>query len=147
MPASETLEEEVRQLMDEVLIGLVGDATPLPPLEAAAETQLCCGVRIQGGFSGQVIVQASLGLASLAALRMFGDEVSNPLSIRDAQDALREIANIVAGNLKPLFGESNTLGLPEDLPGDLTYPEAPQLAKAVINHADGRLEVRVFETV
>jgi CheY-specific phosphatase CheX len=141
------LEAEVRRVMEEVLAGLVGEVEPTPQLPAAADIALSCGVRIQGGWSGQVIVQASLGLAGLAASRMFGDDASVPLSIRDAQDALREIANIVAGNLKPLFGEANTLGLPEDLPGDVTYPQAPQLAQAVIEHGPGRLEVRVFETV
>jgi hypothetical protein len=147
MQALHGLDEQVRRVMDEVLLGLVGEAEELPPLVAAADTPLFCAVSIRGGWSGQVIVQASLGLAGLAASRMFGDEATNPVCLRDAQDALREIANIVAGNLKPLFGEANTLGLPEDLLGDVTYPEAPPLAKAVINHAEGRLEVRVFETV
>jgi hypothetical protein len=78
---------------------------------------------------------------------MFGDDARITRSGSDAQDALREIANIVAGNLKPLFGDHNTLGLPEDLPSDVTYPQLPQLATATVLHGGGRLEVRVFETL
>jgi CheY-specific phosphatase CheX len=147
MQTVEGLEGELHRVMEEVLTGLVGDPDELPSLGVQASTLLSCSVRIRGGWDGQVIVQASLGLASLAALRMFGDDARITRSASDAQDALREIANIVAGNLKPLFGEENTLGLPEDLRGDVTYPHAHQLARAVIEHGDGRLEVRVFETM
>jgi hypothetical protein len=131
--------------MEEVLIGLLGDSSDLSSFPTIAGDLLSCSVRIQGGWNGQVVVHASLGLASLAALHMFGDDARITRSGRDAQDALREIANIVAGHLKPLFGEENTLGLPEDMPGDVTYPQAPQIATATVHRGSGRLEVRVFE--
>jgi CheY-specific phosphatase CheX len=143
----EGLDEELRRVMEEVLTGLLGETDDVPTLGVKSTVMLSCCVQIRGGWNGQVIVQASLGLASLAAIRMFGDDVRITRSARDAQDALREITNIVAGNLKPLFGEENTLGLPEDLPGDVTFPLVPQRAHAVIEHLDGRLEVRVFETM
>jgi CheY-specific phosphatase CheX len=135
--------------MEEVLLGLLGDETDLPRLPQLPDSAgvLACSVRIRGGWNGQVIVHASLSLASLAALHMFGDDARITRSGSDAQDALREIANIVAGNLKPLFGEHNTLGLPEDLPGDVTYPQVPHLATATVQHAAGRLEVRVFKAL
>jgi hypothetical protein len=141
----ESLDEELRQLMEEVLVSLLGEAFEVPP-GAADEPLLSCAVFIAGGWNGQVIVQASLGLAALAATRMFGKESSVLESQTDAQDALREIANIVAGNLKPLFGQSNNLGLPEDLPVNSLYPPSAQLAQAVVQHGTGSLEVRVFET-
>ena len=143
------LDSELRTVMEEVLLGLLGDETDLPRLPQLPDSAggLACSVRIRGGWNGQVIVHASLGLANLAALHMFGDDARITRSGTDAQDALREIANIVAGNLKPLFGDHNTLGLPEDLPGDVTYPELPQLATATVQHRAGRLEVRVFEAL
>jgi CheY-specific phosphatase CheX len=141
------LDSELRTVMEEVLLGLLGDEDDLPTFPKLPESAggLACSVRIRGGWNGQVIVHASLSLASLAALRMFGDDARITRSGSDAQDALREIANIVAGNLKPLFGEHNTLGLPENLPGDITYPALPQVATATVHHGAGRLEVRVFE--
>jgi len=150
---------ELEQVMQEVLLSLLGepdenarsddaagDAYDASPPEAAqGEPRLTCAVNIRGGWNGQVIVQASLGLASLAATRMFGAQASSVLAQTDAQDALREIANIVAGNLKPLFGHSNDLGLPEDLSVDSLFPPSAELAQAVVQHRSGSLEVRVFE--
>jgi CheY-specific phosphatase CheX len=134
-------------LMEEVLVGLLGDETDLSILPTVPGDLLACTVAIRGGWNGQVVVHASLGLASLAALHMFGADARITRSGRDAQDALREIANIVAGHLKPLLGEENTLGTPEDVPGDVTYPQAPQVATATVYRGSGRLEVRVFETL
>jgi hypothetical protein len=157
------LELELHTVMEEVLLSLLGEELdPSPPQaawggsppqaasggsppQAASGPRLTCTVRIHGGWNGQVIVQASLGLADLAARRMFGKEHRASSSRQDAQDALREIANIVAGNLKPLFGQSNNLGLPEDLPVDSIHPPSA-LAQAVVQHGYGSLEVRVFET-
>jgi hypothetical protein len=170
------LELELHNVMEEVLTSLLGEEfDPAPPRaaidrsppqapsggsppqapsggsppQAASGPRLTCAVRIHGGWNGQVVVQASLGLADLAARRMFGKEhrASNSRqdSRQDAQDALREIANIVAGNLMPLFGEFNNLGLPEDLPVDSIHPPS-SLAHAVVQHGCGSLEVRVFET-
>jgi hypothetical protein len=142
----ESLNYELQQVMEEVLVSLLGETFDVPPA-AADEPLLTCAVCIRGGWNGQVIVQASLGLAGLAATRMFGKESSASDSQIDAQDALREIANIVAGNVKPLFGQSNDLGLPQDLPMNSLYPPpTTQLAQAVVQHGGGSLEVRVFET-
>jgi hypothetical protein len=89
-------------------------------------------------------VTATFGLASLFAARMFEGELEGPPSARDALDALREVSNIVAGNLKPLLGDHNTLGLPEELPVDATHPQKGQLAQASSHLVGGVLEVRVF---
>jgi CheY-specific phosphatase CheX len=157
------LELELHNVMEEVLTSLLGEEfDPSPPRaaidrspphapsdgsppQAASGPRLTCAVRIHGGWNGQVVVQASLGLADLAARRMFGKEHRAQDSRQDAQDALREIANIVAGNLMPLFGEFNNLGLPEDLPVDSIHSPS-SLAQAVVQRGCGSLEVRVFET-
>jgi hypothetical protein len=158
------LELELHSVMEEVLLSLLGEdlepsspplaavgfspqqaAVDLSPPQAAEGPPLTCAVRITGGWNGQVIVQASLGLADLAARRMFGNQHRACNARQDAQDALREIANIVAGNLKPLFGQSNDLGLPEDLPVDSIHAPSA-LAQAVVQRGSGSLEVRVFET-
>jgi hypothetical protein len=144
------LEEETRCVMEEVLLGLLGEPPDRrPSMPPARHSRLLCAVQIRGGWNGQVLVWASPGLASLVADRMFGERVdsSSERDTRDARDALRELANIVAGNLKPLFGNKNILGLPKDLPNDTTQTTEGQLAQVVVYHGNGELEVRIFETV
>jgi CheY-specific phosphatase CheX len=150
----EGLEGELRRVMEEVLLGLIG-AAPLDgpaPLDAPAKAELACAVRIRGGWNGRVVVMASRGLANVVARNMFespptaGPERESQYA-RNAQDALREIANIVAGNLKPLFGDHNQLGLPEDLPADLSLQPRAAVAHVIVERPEGQLEVRVFETV
>jgi CheY-specific phosphatase CheX len=154
------LEDELRRVAEEVLLGLIG-APALDPasftvtIAANAKLELACAVRIRGGWNGRVVVMSSRGLADVVAQHMFGRsagadperESQLAQNAQDAQDALREIANIVAGNLKPLFGDHNQLGLPEDLPADLSLQPRAAVAQVVIERAEGQLEVRVFETV
>jgi hypothetical protein len=146
----EGLEDETRLVMEEVLLGLLGEPPDRrPSMPPARNSRLLCAVQIHGGWNGQVLVWASPSLALLVADRMFGQRVdSNPeRDKRDARDALREVTNIVAGNLKPLFGAKNSLGLPRDLPSDTTHATEGQLAQVKVYHGNGELEVRIFETV
>ena len=110
-------------------------------------TPLACRVRIRGGFEGEVIVSATLDLASRIAARMFEDELAErggEPTPREAREALREVANIVAGNLKPLLGANNQLGLPEDLPENVALARVDPLAHATLEHAAGALDVVVY---
>lgn len=146
MEKHEVLESDVRTVMEEVLRGLLGELITPPP-QGAPLIQLACGVSIDGGWRGQVVVGATLGLASLVAAEMFGADLNGPPTRRDAQDALREVANIVAGNLKPLLGDHNTLGIPVDLTPDAEGARRSAIAHATVLHADGALEVSVFQSV
>lgn len=145
--APEELEGELRRVMHDVILSLVGER----PVELDSITppgqRLTCRVAIHGGFEGQVVVHATFSVAAQIAQSMFGADLSGAPSSRDAQDALREVTNIVAGNLKPLFGDQNTLGLPEDLPMGAQVSNGGQLAVATTHHAGGQLEVRVYASV
>jgi CheY-specific phosphatase CheX len=139
------LEREVVQVMESVLLGLLGEELDPPPALRDGPN-LTCAVGIRGEWQGQVVVQVSYNLACVAVAKMFGVPPAQPVSAQDAQDALCEIANILAGNIKPLLGEANELGFPEDVSGaELSFPAASQLARASIRRNDGRLEVRVLE--
>jgi hypothetical protein len=146
MEKHEVLESDVRTVVEEVLLGLLGELITPPPCDAPL-SRLACGVSIDGGWRGQVVVGATLGLASLVAAEMFGRDLPGPPTPRDAQDALREVANIVAGNLKPLLGDHNSLGLPVDLQPDAQSDHGPAIAHATVLHGDGVLEVSVFQSV
>ena len=141
---SELIESELPRVMHDVTLAILGETGELGPGYDTLQERLSCAVGIHGGFEGEVVVTATFGLAALFATRMFEGDLSGPPSPRDALDALREVSNIVAGNLKPLLGDHNTLGLPEELSANETRPHKGQLAEASSHLPGGVLEVRVF---
>lgn len=143
-PFAQDLQSELPRVLNEVLFGLLGEHEPefdAPP----AESYLSCRVTIHGSFEGEVIVSATLGLVLAIAQVMFEDELVDRPSFPDARDALREVSNIIAGNLKPLFGVNNQLGLPEDLAENRTEL-ASELATCTLEHPAGVLKVAVYNT-
>ncbi|HET8933987.1 MAG TPA: chemotaxis protein CheX [Polyangiales bacterium] len=142
---AEVLGGELPRLMSEVIFGLLGeqDNFTAPP---ANDDFISCRVAIHGGFEGEVVVSATRALAVCIAGRMFEDELDGQPTLQDARDALREVSNIVAGNLKPLFGENNQLGLPEDQAENArSMPD--QLATSTLDHPAGVLRVVVYTTL
>jgi len=142
--AAQVVEGELPRVMHDVTLAILGETGELEMRPSTFEHWLSCAVGIHGGFEGDVIVTATYGLAALFAAKMFEGELSGVPTPRDAMDALREVSNIVAGNLKPLLGEQNTLGLPRALLGGETSTKGSQLAAASSRLASGVLEVRVF---
>jgi hypothetical protein len=142
---AELLGGELPRLMSEVIYGLLGenDNYSAPP---ANDDFISCRVAIRGGFEGEVIVSATRALATTVAGRMFEDELDGQPTFQDARDAVREISNIVAGNLKPLFGENNQLGLPEDQ-AENAHSLPDQLATSTLDHPAGVLRVVVYTTL
>jgi chemotaxis protein CheX len=67
-------------------------------------------VNIDGAWRGAVFVQCPLALASLLTAAMFqGDEAP---TLDDVRDALGELTNMVAGNVKALLPEPSSISLP-----------------------------------
>jgi len=141
---AEVLDAELPRVMHEVMLGLLGEETANDTAPADVGSTFACRVYIRGGFCGEVVVRMPLALACCIAEHMFADELAGAPTEQDARDALREVSNIVAGNLKPLFGEENQLGLPEDLAENDQPKGSDQLAQAQFEHPRGVLEVRVY---
>lgn len=144
---AEVLEAELPRLMHEVMLGVLGDEPENDVAVADFGSPLACRVTIRGSFEGEVVVSMHLALASCVAQHMFADELPGSPTQQDALDALREVSNIVAGNLKPLFGEHNQLGLPEDLTPSEADARVGQLAQAKFAHPCGVLDVRVYASL
>jgi chemotaxis protein CheX len=67
-------------------------------------------VNIDGAWRGAVLVRCPLALASLVTAAMFqGDE--DP-TLEEVRDALGELANMVAGNIKALLPGPSAISLP-----------------------------------
>lgn len=68
-------------------------------------------VDVHGSFAGSVTVGCSEGLARRLAARMFGVPEAR-VTADEQRDAIRELSNVVAGNLKALLPPPSEIGLP-----------------------------------
>jgi chemotaxis protein CheY-P-specific phosphatase CheC len=84
---------------------LFGDAVApeeLPVLEGRG--YLAC-LPFRGGLEGSVAVVVSEGLAVEMAANMLGREPGDPEAVRGAQDAVRELASVIGGQLVTALAE------------------------------------------
>jgi hypothetical protein len=113
---NDTLSEDVHSLVIALCEGIFGEGADVAVTPGASTSSgLWARVGITGAWSGEVWVGTSRALLLRIASRVFS-EVDSPLSLRDLEDTSRELANIVAGNLKALFPPPSRLGLPEVCP-------------------------------
>jgi len=114
-------EDEVVQVVRSIWSSILGLDVTVESGESARErlqgqrTLTAC-VHITGDFEGATLVFCTAGLATRLAAVMF-ETPAEALSVEDVQDALGELANMVAGNIKPLFAGSSRLSLPSVVEG------------------------------
>ncbi|HAT10808.1 MAG TPA: hypothetical protein DCS97_09510 [Planctomycetes bacterium] len=94
--------------MNETLLNILaqvseqmGFLTPLGPADGAVPGDLCIAVRFRGPSAGLVLLAASRPLAEALARNLLAIDAGDPVADADAVDALKELANIVAGNCLP----------------------------------------------
>jgi chemotaxis protein CheX len=80
------------------------------PAPLGSETVLTGCVQIVGGWRGAVILRCPTSLASTLAEQMFRS--GSPPSLDDVRDAMGELTNVIAGNIKALFPGNAQLSLP-----------------------------------
>ena len=83
--------------------------------------------QISGAYQGTVLLECSEKLAKLVARAMFGLDSEEPTS-EELRDALAEITNVTAGNLKSLVLGECHLSAPEVAEGGPAAPIAPDQA-------------------
>lgn len=126
-PAEPALESSIRSVIE-----LVWDTTLQSPVdwsqyEALESADTLLGtIGIEGDFSGQIRMRFSPEVGRHAAAALFGIPV-DAASAQDVADALAEVLNIVAGNVKGLLEGSNALSLPRVAAG-LCKPAAQEPA-------------------
>lgn len=104
-------------------------------------------VALTGGFDGSVAVKCSTGLAFELARRMFLAGEQQP-SNEEAQDAVHEFANMVAGNIKGILGQAK-MSLPSvpDFSTSGMFPAVGQLAHVDVPVGRGTLRVTVLDSL
>nr|HEX4315837.1 chemotaxis protein CheX [Kofleriaceae bacterium] len=91
------------------------------------DDELVARVDIAGSWVGSLIVRAAGDLADVAARVMFGgDDIGDA----EREDAVGELANVVAGNLAPLVAAPARLSVPVVPAGRAALAERRQVARA-----------------
>ncbi|RIK77545.1 MAG: hypothetical protein DCC67_12525 [Planctomycetota bacterium] len=104
-------------------------------------------VSLSGQWTGDLVLDCSLEVAREAASRMFC-RAEPDLAFDEIQDALAELTNVVAGNIKSLIPGATWLGLPVVTSGrnfDQRYAFAALLCEASFLVTGAGLTVSVWE--
>jgi chemotaxis protein CheX len=106
-----TIEDEIRDIARTIwtsLFDLAIEAGPDPA--GAVQAEVTSLVHIDGAWRGAVVVQCQMGLATALSQAMF--QSPDAPTFAEVCDALGEVTNMLAGNLKALLPEPSVLSLP-----------------------------------
>jgi CheY-specific phosphatase CheX len=138
------LEVQISTLVETIFQSLEIDPKAVAVHEPGADV-VRSRVRLRGPFNGVIAVKCTGPLARTLARRMFvsGDA---PVSDEEAQDAVHELANMIAGNLKASLGEAQ-MSLPAVPANGASgvYRAMGPLATAEIPYAGGLTVVTVLD--
>ncbi len=114
-------EEEIVQIMQSIWMSIldlpiVADDDGKARVDAAGERTLTGCVQLTGDFDGAVMLYCTHGLARRVAAVMFEVDAEH-LTVEEVQDALGEVTNMAAGNIKPLLPGTSRLSLPSVVEG------------------------------
>ena len=90
-------------------------AMPVADTGIDSESPLTAAVHYVGNWKGALILECSEQQASRWAERLL--PLAPPISKEDVRDGLGELANVIAGNLKPLLSPGVSLSMPSVIEG------------------------------
>ncbi len=126
----------------------LGFMLPSPDLEQEqldARPKIAVTVKFQGYFKGEIIVLLCGELLPVMASNMLG-EASSP-SAEQQHDALREVANVICGNMLPLIAGTKPVfdvNLPLVITDLAMLPSIQPVASAQLGIENGRAEMRLY---
>ena len=142
--------EEIEQIVTSIWMSILDlpIAAALEDSNAAPSfgTRTLTGcVQFTGEFEGAALVHTTAALARrLASVMFMADEDS--LSLEEVQDALGEISNMIAGNIKPLLPGPARISLPSVVEGQdytVIVPGSRSVCRASFQCLDQPLLVSV----
>ena len=137
LPASEGVGEYTMQFLEreisditettwQAMLGLELQTGTLPAAIDFDDGFLTGRVEISGAWNGLVVLHGSGQLAHSAASVIFSNGHSE-VTVQDRRDAMYELTNVIAGNIKSLLPASCHLSLPQVMP---TTPENLEITHA-----------------
>jgi chemotaxis protein CheX len=114
VPLQETDLAEIVEGAATMMLGL--DLGARSSDEKSERCAIGASVQFAGDWSGALVISCDSTLAHEAAAAMFGCDVDN-IDPDELSDALGELANMIAGNVKPLLPAATMLSLPTVVQG------------------------------
>lgn len=142
-------ENEVRQITEDTWKIVLGEELQLLPGHLAPNEipdPIATCANITGDWDLAVVLYCSAKVAHHAATAMFGAAEANT-TIDDIHDAMCELINIIAGNLKGILSGSTHLALPNLVKGSdfkLMFPRHVLLSEAHFGYRDEPLLVMLL---
>jgi Predicted inhibitor of MCP methylation, homolog of CheC len=141
--------EDLGQIVSDIWTSMLGFPVQArsAPAEMNGTRHLSASVQISGGWDGTVLVSCAEGLARKVAATMF-DVEENTTTDDEIRDALGEVANMTAGNVKALVESYCRLSLPMVAEGRelaISIPGSKVVAQANFDCGEDPLSVEVFE--
>lgn len=133
-------ETELRQIAEDTWRIVLGDelqARHGAIAPAAIDDCIAATAQIAGDWHLTVVIYGSAPMARQAATVMFGTAQQDDKP-EDLQDAMCELVNIVAGNVKGILSGSSHLSLPTLIRGNdvkLTFPRHVLLSEVAFDYA------------
>jgi len=131
------------------IMSLEVDPSETDPHRGGEADTLAGYVLIAGGWNGAVCVHCSARLGRLLAARMFGGD-PQLISVDQTQDALGEVANMIAGQVKALSPQGAVLSLPAVVWGTdyrVRVPGSELLAEITMSCQGMPLLVTLFQAL
>jgi CheY-specific phosphatase CheX len=107
-----------RKIFEEAAFALVDPPESVDDINVKAAPYKAAALGFHGPFSGKIVILTTERLALTVAANMLGLEEDDPDVSGKAGDALREILNMICGNLLPAIAGSEqefTIGAPEEI--------------------------------
>jgi len=140
------LQESLEPTIIDIWASLFSLEAVAEPMTDVHATYVGC-VHLAGVVSGTIVIQCDAPLARLVAARMF-DIAQDDASDDDIRDAIGEITNIAAGNLKAALSDPTVLSLPTVVQGtdfSTHLPNSHLVASRMFSCGADRFSVSVFE--
>ena len=142
-------ENEIRQIAEETWSIVLGEELQIPskPVTLAdmEDSIAACG-QVAGDWQLAVVLYCSSAVARRAATLMFSADETT-LSTEDVHDAMCELINIIAGNVKGFLSGTSHLSLPNLVRGQdfkLMFPRHVLLSEANFVYRDEPLLVMLL---
>ncbi|HTG46460.1 MAG TPA: chemotaxis protein CheX [Actinomycetota bacterium] len=139
--------DDIGQIVTDIWTTMLGFpvASRSDPVDVNGDRNLSASVQISGGWDGTVLVSCPEQLARRAAAAMFDAEEASDEEMRDA---LGEIANMTAGNVKSHIEAYCRLSLPMVAEGKellISIPGSTVVAEAAFDCGEDAFSVEVYE--
>ncbi len=133
-----------------MMLGLdLGEIAPRDAVSDVTPSRCAIGASVQftGEWSGALVIGCDESIGNEAAAAMFGCEVDR-VAADELADALGELANMIAGNVKPLLPATTALSLPTVVQGShllLGIPGATPAVGVTYQRGASVFSVEIYE--